>query len=177
MNWSNNHYDLDFGLTVCDITGWPYRGHEAASEYTMLKKGRRGVRVPLALVWGRRVHQLLGQVEEGGPRPCGVEETFSWSMEMIEFLSYWLKGARTLAQSAWLIERGTRAQSCLVDWKGCALKVAWLIERGAHKVRGLVIFLLLPIAAKSWWRQIPSRSYRWLISFSYLSATCWCMVS
>ena len=29
--------------------------------------------VPLALVWGRRVDQLLGQVEEGGPRPCGVE--------------------------------------------------------------------------------------------------------
>jgi hypothetical protein len=32
-----------------------------------------------SLGWGRSVHQLLGQVEEGGTRPCGVE--------MIEFLS------------------------------------------------------------------------------------------
>jgi hypothetical protein len=88
-----------------------HRGHHAPGEW-------RGVWVPLALVWGRSVHQLLGQVEEGGTRPCGVE--------MVEFLS------------CWLIERGARAQSCLIDGKG-----------RARKVRGLAIFLLLLVAAKS----------------------------
>jgi hypothetical protein len=28
---------------------------------------------PMALVWGGGMNQLLVQVEEGGPRPCGVE--------------------------------------------------------------------------------------------------------
>jgi hypothetical protein len=31
MNLNNDHCDLGFSLTVCDILGWPYRGHEAAS--------------------------------------------------------------------------------------------------------------------------------------------------
>jgi hypothetical protein len=39
MNSNNNHCDLDFSLTVCDILGWPYRGHEAVSEDPMLKRG------------------------------------------------------------------------------------------------------------------------------------------
>jgi hypothetical protein len=39
MNSNNDHCDLGFSLTVCDILGWPYRGHEAASEDSMLKRG------------------------------------------------------------------------------------------------------------------------------------------
>jgi hypothetical protein len=35
-------------------------------------------------------------------------------MEMVEFLSCWLKGAHAL-KVAWLIERGARTQSYLVD--------------------------------------------------------------
>ncbi len=51
---------------------------------------------------------------------------------------------------AWLIEIGVRAQSCLVYLKSArTLKVAWLIEMGAREMRGLVIFLLLLVAAKS----------------------------
>ncbi len=57
---------------------------------------------------------------------CGGGK-FRWSVEMVEFLSCWLKGARAL-KVAWLIERGAHAQSCLVDWKGCALSklLGWL---------------------------------------------------
>ena len=55
MNLSIDHCDLDFLLTVCDITRWPYRGHEAASEDTMLKRGG-GVCGPF----------VLGVREEGG---------------------------------------------------------------------------------------------------------------
>jgi len=73
MNCSNDHCDLDFTLTVCDITGWPYRGHEAASEDTMLKR----VGGVCGFLWpwcgGGGWNQLVRQVEEGGPRPCGVE--------------------------------------------------------------------------------------------------------
>ncbi len=58
--------------------------------------------VPWALVWGRRVDQLLGQVEEGGPRPCGVGGNFQ--------LKYGDDRIFVL-----LTERGVRAQSCLVD--------------------------------------------------------------
>ncbi len=58
---NNDHCDLDFRLTVCDVVRRPYRGHEAASEDSMLKRGGGGM------------NQLLGQVEEGSPRPCGVE--------------------------------------------------------------------------------------------------------
>ncbi len=39
MNWSIDHYDLDFLLTFCDITRWPHRGHEAALDDAMLKGG------------------------------------------------------------------------------------------------------------------------------------------
>ncbi len=39
MNWSNDLLDLDFSLTFRIISKWPYRGHEAASEDTMLKRG------------------------------------------------------------------------------------------------------------------------------------------
>jgi hypothetical protein len=39
MNSNNDHCDLGFSLTVCDILGWPYRGHEAVSEDSMLKRG------------------------------------------------------------------------------------------------------------------------------------------
>jgi hypothetical protein len=73
MNSNNDHCDLDFSLTVCDILGWPYRGHEAASEDPMLKRGGGVCGPPMALVGGGGMNQLLRQVEEGGPRPCGVE--------------------------------------------------------------------------------------------------------
>jgi hypothetical protein len=67
MNWSNNHYDPDFSLTVCDISGWPYWGHEAASEDTMLKRGG-GV---CGFLWpwceGGRWNSCWGRLEEGAP--------------------------------------------------------------------------------------------------------------
>ncbi len=52
--------------------------------------------------------QLLRQVEEGGPRPCVVNQgaralKIAWLIE---------EGALKIA---WLIEVGARAQSCLVD--------------------------------------------------------------
>ncbi len=72
MNSNNDHCDLDFFLTVCDITGWPYRGHEAASEDTMLKRGGGVCGFLCPWYGGGGGSQLLGQVEEGGPRPCVV---------------------------------------------------------------------------------------------------------
>jgi hypothetical protein len=50
MNSNNDHCDLDFSLTVCDILGWPYRGHEAVSEDPMLKRGGGVCGPPMALV-------------------------------------------------------------------------------------------------------------------------------
>ncbi len=138
MNWSIHHYDLDFILTVCDITGWPYRGHEAPSEDAMLKSGG-GV---CGCLWhwcgGGGWNQLLRQVEEGGPRPCVVKCGDGWILVL-------------------LTERGPRAQSCLVDWKGRARSKlpGWLKWPHEVKVRGLVIFLLLLVAAKSWWKTDP----------------------
>jgi hypothetical protein len=39
LNSNNDHCDLDFRLTVCDVVRRPYRGYEAASEDSMLKRG------------------------------------------------------------------------------------------------------------------------------------------
>jgi hypothetical protein len=39
MNWCKDLLDLDFSLTVCVVSKWPYRGHEAAPEGTMHKRG------------------------------------------------------------------------------------------------------------------------------------------
>ncbi len=93
------------------------------------QKGRRGVWAPLALVWGRRVESAVGAGRRRRSQAMWCwGGKFRWSMEMVEFLSCWLKA-------------GARAQSCLVDWKGRAhsklpdwmkgaraLKVAWLIK-------------------------------------------------
>jgi hypothetical protein len=49
---------------------------EAAHQGHLAQKGRRGVWVPLALVRGRRLDQLLVQVGRGGPRPCEVGGNF-----------------------------------------------------------------------------------------------------
>jgi hypothetical protein len=76
-NSNNDHCDLDFGRTVCDVVRMPYRGHEAASENSMLKRGGGVCGPPMALVLGGRMNQLLVQVEEGVPRPCGVERESS----------------------------------------------------------------------------------------------------
>ncbi len=38
-NSNNDHCDLGFRLTVCDVVRRPYQGHEAASEDSMLKRG------------------------------------------------------------------------------------------------------------------------------------------
>jgi hypothetical protein len=95
------------------------------------QKGEEGCVGSMALMWGRRVHQLLVQAEEEGPRQCGVEgESLVWRW-LNSCLADW-KGC-------------SRAQSCLIDWKGrarskllgwmkgaCTLKVAWLIETGAR---------------------------------------------
>jgi hypothetical protein len=72
-NSNNDHCDLGFSLTVCDVVRRLYRGHEAVSEDTMLKRGGGVCGPPMALVWGGRMDQLLVQVEEGGLRPCRVE--------------------------------------------------------------------------------------------------------
>jgi hypothetical protein len=54
------------------------------------------------------MNRLLGQVEEGGPRPCGVEgensvEVWRWQ----EVIAY-----------------------CLLDWQGARAPIAYLIGRG-----------------------------------------------
>ncbi len=150
VNWSNDHSGLDFILTVCDITGWPYRGHEAASEDTMLKRGGGVCGFPWPWCGGGGWNQLLGQVEEGHVvwRGKWLNSCLAdWKGRARSKLPGWLKGARVL-KVAWLIESGARAQSCLVDWKG-----------PARKVRGLVIFLLILVAAKSWWKTVRSRWY------------------
>ncbi len=139
MNWSNDHCDLDLILTVCDITGWPYRGHEAALEDNMLKGGGGvyGFLWPWCGEGGW--NQLLGQVEEGGPKPCVVRCGDGW------ILAGWKGRAKCALKVAWLIERVTRAQSCLVDWKG----------RAHSKWEVWWFFLLLLVAAKSWWKIDP----------------------
>jgi hypothetical protein len=71
--------------------------HEAASEDNMLKRGGGVCGSICPWCGGGGWSQLLRQVEEGGPRPCVVNQ-----------------GARTL-KDAWLIEMGARAQSCFVD--------------------------------------------------------------
>jgi hypothetical protein len=45
-----DHCDLDFGLTVCDVVRRLYRGHEAASEDSMLKWGGGVCGPPMALL-------------------------------------------------------------------------------------------------------------------------------
>ena len=72
-NSNNNHCDLGFSLTVCDITRWPYQGHEAASEDTMLKRGGGVCESICPWCGGGGWSQLLRQVEETGPRPCVVQ--------------------------------------------------------------------------------------------------------
>ncbi len=157
MNWSIDHCDLDFLLTVCDITIWPYWGHEAASEDAMLKRGGGVCGSICPWCVGGGWSQLLMQVEEAGPRPCVVNHE-----------------ARAL-KVAWLIEMGSRTQSCLVDWNGLTslkllswlkwaqeLKVAWLIEMGSRAQSCLVgDFLLLLVAAKSWWKIDPLAVIQW----------------
>jgi hypothetical protein len=49
-NSNNDHRDLDFRLTLCDVVRRPYRGHEAASEDSMLKRGGGVCGSPMALV-------------------------------------------------------------------------------------------------------------------------------
>ncbi len=72
-NSNNDHCDLGFRVTACDVVRRPYRGHEAASEDSMLKRVGGVCGPPMALVWGERMDQLMVQVEGGGSRPCGVE--------------------------------------------------------------------------------------------------------
>ncbi len=77
----------------------------------------------------------------------------------------WTRGLKV----AWLIEMSTCAQSFLVDWNGLPsskllgwlkwapeLKVAWLIEMSTcAQSERFGDFLLLLIAAKSWWKIDP----------------------
>jgi hypothetical protein len=89
---SIDHCDLDFLLTVCDITRWPYRGREAPSEDTMLKRGGGVCGSICPWCGGGGWSQLLRQVEEGGPGPCVVNQ-----------------GARAV-KVAWLIEMGAHSK-------------------------------------------------------------------
>jgi hypothetical protein len=50
LNSNNHHCDLGFSLTVCDVLRWPYRGHEAVSEDSMLIRGGGVCCPPMALV-------------------------------------------------------------------------------------------------------------------------------
>ncbi len=50
LNSNNDHCDLGFRLTICDVVRRPYRGHEAASEDSMLKRGEGVCGPPMALV-------------------------------------------------------------------------------------------------------------------------------
>ena len=59
MNSNNDHCDLGFSLTVCDVLRWPYRGHEAVSEDSMLKRGG-GVVVPYGLGVRREDESAVG---------------------------------------------------------------------------------------------------------------------
>ncbi len=127
------------------------------------QKGRRGVWVPLSLVWGRRV----GSAVEAGRRRrsqamcCEVWRWLNsclagWKGRVRSKLPGWLKWAHAL-KVAWLIEMGAHAQSCLVDWNGRTRSKlpGWLKWAHALKVRGLVIFFLLLVAAKSWRKTDP----------------------
>ncbi len=133
-------------------------------------KGEEGCVGFLALVWGRRVDQLLGQVGRGGPRPCEVGGG-ELSVEVWRWKNFCLTDWKGRAQSCLLDWKGrARAQSCLLDWKERARPklLTWLKGARAPKVRGLVIFLLLLVAAKSWWKQIRSRWYSSIYPSIYL---------
>jgi hypothetical protein len=94
------------------------------------QKGWRGMWVHLSLVWGRRVESAV----EAGRRN-------RFQAMCCSKLPGWLKRADE-PKVAWLIEKGGRAQSCLVDWKGLTSPklLGWLKRADEPKVIGLVIF-------------------------------------
>ncbi len=98
--------------------------------------------VPPGLGVRREDESAVGQVVEGGPRPCGVEGESS-----VEVWGWY--------DVAYLIAKGRasfrRARPyCELDWQGARALVAYLIGRGfAPLLGGLVIFLHLLVAAKS----------------------------
>ena len=57
------------GFLMPTLVRRPYRGHEAATEDSMPKRGGGVCSPPMALVWGGRMDQLMVQVERGGSRP------------------------------------------------------------------------------------------------------------
>jgi hypothetical protein len=83
---------------------------------------------PMALVSGGRVNQLLGQVEEGGPRPCGVEGESSVEVWR------WYEVAYLVAVGRAPFRRGH--PYCLVDWQGARAPIAYLIGRGLAPLVG-----------------------------------------
>ncbi len=104
------------GRAICDITRWPYWGHEAASEDAMLKRGGGVCWSICPWFGGGGCSQLLRQVEETDPRPCVVQCCLvDWNGLTSSKLLGWLKWAHEL-KVAWLIEMGSRAQTCLLDW-------------------------------------------------------------
>ncbi len=112
-----------------------------------------GVCICAALVWGGREDQLLVQVGGGSPRLWRWRGIF-WQAHV----AYLIKKGLVQKLLTWL-RRGS-FKSCLLDWEGAHSKVAHLIEKGlVQKLGGLVIFLLLLVAAKSWWKQIRLRWY------------------
>ncbi len=65
--------------------------------------------------------QLLVQVEEGGPRPCGVEGKSSVGVGMVG--SYWLLWGAPLSRGRAPFKKGAplseRARPyCFLDWEG-----------------------------------------------------------
>ncbi len=108
LNSNNDHCDLGFSLTVCDILGWPCWGQEAALEE---EEGEEGYVVPPGLGVRREDESAVGAGRRRRSQAMWCwGGKFSWSVEMAGsycLLLTWLAG-------------GSRPY-CLLDWQGaCA---------------------------------------------------------
>ncbi len=63
LNSNNDHCDLGFIVTACDVVRRPYRGHEAAKEDSMPKGVEGYVVFPWPWYGGGRMDQLMVQVD------------------------------------------------------------------------------------------------------------------
>ncbi len=124
------------------------------------QKGRRGMWSPMALAVRREDESSVeaGRRRRSQAMWCGGGK-FSWSVEMVGSCLLGCCWARPFQKGApllltWLA--GGSRPYCLLDWQGARAPIAYLIGRGlAPLLGGLVIFLLLLVAAKSWWKIDP----------------------
>ncbi len=157
-NSNNDHCDLDFRLPVCDVVRRPYRGHSATSQDSMLKRGGGVCGPPMALVWGRRMNQLLVQVVRRRSQAMwSGGGKFSWSVGMVGSCSLGCCGARPFQKGAHFLVAVGRAPFrrvrpyCLLDWQGAQAPIGRFGD-----------FLLLLDATKSWWKIDPLVVIQWL---------------